>query len=61
MAGRNVDTDALQQAVKTLGTYIADVFDKKYSTLTGCTPYSNAIKLQFCTRTFTLMVPDGVR
>lgn len=25
MAGRNVDTDALQQAAKALGTYIADV------------------------------------
>lgn len=36
-----------------------DAFDKKYSTLTGCTPYSNAIKLQFRTRTLTLMVSDG--
>ena len=25
MAGKNVDTDALQQAAKALGTYIADV------------------------------------
>lgn len=41
--------------------FMADknAFDKKYSTLTGCTPFSNAVKLQFGTKTFTLMVPDG--
>ena len=41
--------------------FMADknAFDKKYSSLTGCAPFSNAIKLQFGTKTFTLMVPDG--
>jgi len=41
--------------------FVADknAFDKKYSTLTSCVPYSNAVKLQFGTKTFTLMLPDG--
>lgn len=41
--------------------FMADknAFDKKYSTLTGCTPFSNAIKLRFETKTFTLMVPGS--
>lgn len=36
-----------------------NAFDKKYSALTACMPYSNAVKLQFGTKTFTLMLPDG--
>lgn len=41
--------------------FVADknAFDKKCSTLTACVPYFNAVKLQFGTKTFTLMVPDG--
>lgn len=41
--------------------FVADknAFDKKLSTLTACVPYSNALKLQFGTKTYTLMVPDG--
>lgn len=41
--------------------FMADknAFDKKYSSLTGCAPFSNAVKLQFGTKTYTLMVPDG--
>lgn len=36
-----------------------NAFDKKYSALTACMPYSNAVKLQFGTKTFILMLPDG--
>lgn len=36
-----------------------NAFDKKLSSLTACVPYSNALKLQFGTKTYTLMVPDG--
>lgn len=41
--------------------FVADknAFDKKLSSLTACVPYSNALKLQFGTKTYTLMVPDG--
>lgn len=41
--------------------FVADknAFDKKCSSLTACVPYSNAVKLQFGTKTFTLMVPNG--
>ncbi len=41
--------------------FVADknAFDKKCSTLTACVPYSNVVKLQFGTKTFTLMVLDG--
>lgn len=41
--------------------FVADknAFDKKCSSLTACVPYSNAVKLQFETKTFTLMVPNG--
>lgn len=34
-----------------------NAFDEKYSALTACVPYSNAVKLQFGTK--TLMLPDG--
>lgn len=36
-----------------------NAFDKKYSVLTACMPYSNAVKLQFGTKPFTLMLTDG--
>lgn len=36
-----------------------NAFEKKYSTLTAYAPYSNAINLQFGTKTFNLMVPNG--
>lgn len=36
-----------------------NAFEKKYLALTACMPYSNAVKLQFGTKTFTLMLPDG--
>lgn len=41
--------------------FVADknAFDKNLSSLTSCVPYSNALQLQFGTRTYTLMVPDG--
>lgn len=41
--------------------FVADkyAFDKKLSLLTACVPYSNAVKLQFGTKTYTLMIPDG--
>lgn len=41
--------------------FVADknAFEKKMSSLTACVPYSNAVKLQFGTKTFTLMVPNG--
>lgn len=41
--------------------FVADEngFEKKLSSLTAITPYSNAVKMQFGNKTFTLMVPDG--
>lgn len=41
--------------------FVADEngFEKKISSLTAITPYSNAVKMQFGNKTFTLMVPDG--
>lgn len=41
--------------------FVADknAFDKKLASLTACVPYTNAIKLQFGTKTYTLMVPDS--
>lgn len=36
-----------------------NAFDKKIKSLTACVPYSNAVKLQFGSSTYTLMVPDG--
>ena len=40
--------------------FIADEngFEKKLSSLTAITPYSNAVKLQFGNKTTTLLVPD---
>lgn len=55
--------DVTQEKTKGL-VYITDkrvifVADKKLSSLTACVPYANALKLQFGTKTYTLMVPDG--
>lgn len=34
-------------------------FDQKLAKLTAITPYTNAITLQFGSKTYTLMLPDG--
>ena len=36
-----------------------NAFDKKLKSLTAITPYSNAVQLQFSSKTYTVLVPDG--
>lgn len=36
-----------------------NAFNKKFKDLTAITPYSNAIQLQFSSKTYTVLVPDG--
>lgn len=36
-----------------------NAFEKKLKSLTAITPYSNAVQLQFSSKTYTVLVPDG--
>lgn len=37
-----------------------NAFEKALNKLTSVTPYSNAVKFQFSSKTYTMLVPDGV-
>ena len=41
--------------------FVADknAFERKLKSLTAVTPYSNAVQLQFSSKTYTVLVPDG--